>query len=118
MIIAAVTVKLFEDKAHMMWLISSYAIFTIGELLVSPIGLSMVSKLSPHRITALMMGGWFLVNSIAGKVAGLMATFWDSFINKEYYFLILTIAAAVAGLIMFFLSKWIAAVMREKTGSA
>ena len=101
----------------LLWLISTYAIFTIGELLVSPIGLSMVSKLAPARLTALMMGAWFLVNSIAGKVAGLMATFWDSFIDKKHYFLILVIAAAVAGTVMLFMSKWLARVIHEKTGS-
>jgi len=64
-----------------------------------------------------MMGGWFLVNSIAGKLAGLMATFWDSFIDKKYYFLILVVAAGIAGFIMLLLSKWVARVVYEKTGS-
>jgi len=117
MVIAISTRDIYVDKASMLWVIATYAVFTIGELLVSPIGLSMVSKLSPARLTALMMGGWFLVNSIAGKLAGLMATFWDSFIDKKYYFLILVVAAGIAGFIMLFLSKWVARVVYEKTGS-
>lgn len=117
MVIAIATTNIYVDKTSMFWIISTYALFTIGELLVSPIGLSMVSKLSPPRITALMMGAWFLVNSIAGKVAGLMATFWDSFIDKKNYFLILVISAAVAGVIMFMMSKWLARVIHEKTGA-
>ncbi len=117
MVIAIASTDIYADKSNMMWLIATYALFTIGELLVSPIGLSMVSKLSPPRVTALMMGAWFLVNSIAGKVAGLMATFWDSFIDKKNYFLILVIAAAVAGVIMFIISKWVAKVIHEKTGA-
>ncbi|GAA4301804.1 peptide MFS transporter [Compostibacter hankyongensis] len=117
MVIAVLSTDIYHDKSSMIWLISTYALFTIGELLVSPIGLSMVSKLSPGRITALMMGAWFLVNSIAGKLAGLMATFWDSFIDKENYFLILVISAAVAATIMFMMSKWLGRVIREKTGS-
>ncbi|MGH2644125.1 MAG: peptide MFS transporter, partial [Chitinophagaceae bacterium] len=60
----------------------------------------------------------FLVNSIAGKLAGLMATFWDTFIDKEDYFLILIIAAAVSTIIMFILSKRIAKVIHEKTGTS
>ena len=64
-----------------------------------------------------MMGGWYLVNSIAGKIAGLMATFWDSFIDKKTYFMILTVAAAVAGIVMLMIGKWIAKVVKEKTGS-
>jgi POT family proton-dependent oligopeptide transporter len=119
MLIAIVTTMpvIYHNKSSMMWLISTYAIFTVGELLVSPIGLSMVSKLAPARLTALMMGAWFLVNAIAGKVAGLMATFWDSFIDKKNYFLILVIAAAAATAIMFALSKRLSAVIREKTGA-
>jgi POT family proton-dependent oligopeptide transporter len=119
MLIAIVTTMpdIYHNKSSMVWLISTYAIFTVGELLVSPIGLSMVSKLAPARLTALMMGAWFLVNAIAGKVAGLMATFWDSFIDKKNYFLILAVAAAAATVIMFALSKRLSAVIREKTGA-
>jgi POT family proton-dependent oligopeptide transporter len=117
MVIAVMSTNIYHNKPEMYWLITTYALFTIGELLVSPIGLSMVSKLSPPRLTALMMGAWFLVNAIAGKVAGLMATFWDSFIDKKYYFMILAVAAGVAGLIMFSMSKWLAKIIHEKTGS-
>lgn len=117
MVIAASTTNVYVDKTAMAWLFGTYAVFTIGEILVSPIGLSMVSKLSPPRVTALMMGGWYLVNAIAGKVAGLMATFWDSFTNKSTYFLILVISAAIAGITMLILSKWIAKVVKDKTGS-
>lgn len=116
MYIAVMSTDVFHDKTEATWIVCTYAIFTIGELLVSPIGLSLVSKLSPPRITALMMGAWFIVNAIAGKLAGLMATFWDSFTHKENYFLILVIAGAIAGLIMFIMSKRLAAVVKEKTG--
>ena len=101
----------------MAFLAGTYAVFTVGEILVSPIGLSMVSKLSPPRLTALMMGGWYLVNSIAGKIAGMMATFWDNFTDKKMYFLILTVSAGIAGVVMVVISKWIAQVVKEKTGS-
>jgi POT family proton-dependent oligopeptide transporter len=117
MVFAVMSTNVYTDKTSMWWLISTYAIFTIGELLISPIGLSLVSKLSPVRTTALMMGGWFLVNAIAGKISGLMATFWDSFPDKKNYFLILFVAAMISGVIMFTLVKWIREVVHEKTGS-
>jgi POT family proton-dependent oligopeptide transporter len=117
MVFAASMTNVYVDKTSMAWLFGTYAVFTVGEILVSPIGLSMVSKLSPPRVTALMMGGWYLVNAIAGKVAGLMATFWDSFTNKSTYFLILVVSAAVAGVAMLMISKWIAKVVKDKTGS-
>lgn len=114
---AVMSNDIYVEKTNMLWLISTYAIFTIGELLISPIGLSMVSKLSPPRLTALMMGAWFLINSIAGKISGLMATFWDQFPQKQNYFLILFVAAMVAAVILFSMVKWLRAVVREKTGS-
>jgi POT family proton-dependent oligopeptide transporter len=117
MVLAASMTNVYIDKSSMAWLFGTYAIFTLGEIMVSPIGLSMVSKLSPPRVTALMMGGWYLVNAIAGKVAGMMATFWDSFTNKNTYFLILFITATIASVVMLMMSKWIAKVVREKTGS-
>ena len=116
MYFAVMSTNIYHNKAEASWIVCTYALFTVGELLVSPIGLSMVSKLSPPRLTALMMGAWFLVNAIAGKVAGVMATFWDSFIDKKNYFLILVIAAGIAGGVMFAMSKWLASVIKEKTG--
>jgi POT family proton-dependent oligopeptide transporter len=117
MIIAISTTNIYHNKVSMLWLISTYGLITLAELLVSPIGLSMVSKLAPARTTSLMMGAWFLVNSIGGKLAGLMTTFWGSFIDKRNYFLILVIAAGIAGLIALFISKRLAKTIYEKTGT-
>ena len=57
----------------MWWLIGLYVIHTIGELCLSPIGLSMVSKLAPLRLSSLMMGTWFLANAAANKFAGTLS---------------------------------------------
>ncbi|HVF98179.1 MAG TPA: peptide MFS transporter, partial [Flavisolibacter sp.] len=59
------------EKVSVLWLFGSYGIITIGELFLSPMGLSLVSKLSPVRITSLMMGGWFLSTSIGNKLSGI-----------------------------------------------
>jgi POT family proton-dependent oligopeptide transporter len=117
MIIAISTTNIYHNKVSMLWLISTYGLITLAELLVSPIGLSMVSKLAPARTTSLMMGAWFLVNSIGGKLAGLMTTFWGSFIDKRNYFLILVIAAGIAGLIALLISKRLAKAIYERTGT-
>lgn len=58
------------------WLILAYMIFTLGELCLSPIGLSMVSKLSPVRFTCLLMGVWFLTSAIANILAGQISTLY------------------------------------------
>jgi len=117
MYFAAKSTNIYLDKTSMSWLLSTYAIFTVAELLISPIGLSMVSKLAPVRLTALMMGAWFLVNAIAGKISGMMASYWDKFDDKGNYFLILFSLAIVSAIIMFLMVKKLAQVVREMTGS-
>ncbi|HSY75887.1 MAG TPA: peptide MFS transporter [Bacteroidia bacterium] len=117
MVFAVKSCDIYLDKTSMIWILSTYGIFSVGELLISPIGLSMVSKLSPPRLTALMMGAWFLINSIAGKISGMMASYWDKFDDKSNYFMILFVSSLVSAAIIFFMVKWLAAVVREKTGS-
>jgi len=117
MYFAVKSTNIYVDKTSMSWLLTTYAIFTVAELLISPIGLSMVSKLAPARLTALMMGAWFLVNSMAGKISGLMGSLWDKFDDKGNYFLILFFSAIFSAVIMLLMVKWLARVVREMTGS-
>lgn len=56
-------------KAHVIWLVMAYVFHTMGELCLSPIGLSMVSKLAPLKYTSLLMGVWFLFSGLGNKVA-------------------------------------------------
>ncbi|CAN5354546.1 peptide MFS transporter [soil metagenome] len=62
-----------QTKISMWWLIALYIIHTLGELSLSPIGLSMVSKLAPLRFSSLLMGTWFLANAVANKFAGTLS---------------------------------------------
>lgn len=105
-----------QVKASPMWLISSYMVITVGELFLSPMGLSMVSKLSPPRITALMMGGWFLSTSIGNKLSGVLATLWDKYDDKSYYFLVNFVLLAISALIIFSMLKWLNKIFEEKLG--
>ncbi|HYC39966.1 MAG TPA: peptide MFS transporter [Chitinophagaceae bacterium] len=109
--------SIYTHKASAIWLWLTYFIFTISEILLSPIGLSFVSKLSPARLTALMMGGWFLATSIGGKVAGVMTGFWDDFTDKKIFFLILVIAAFIGGILIYARIKSLNQIVRERTGS-
>jgi POT family proton-dependent oligopeptide transporter len=100
-------------KAGSMWLIASYGVITIGELCLSPMGLSLVSKLSPPRITALMMGGFFLAISVGNKLSGMLSSLWETIPEKQNFFLLnfgLVMAAAV---ILFLMLRWLNTVMRE-----
>ncbi len=103
-----------SEKASVWWLITTYGVITIGELLLSPMGLSLVSKLSPVRITALMMGGWFLSTSIGNKLSGVLATMWDGYENKANFFWVNFVLLMIATIIMFAMLRWLNRIMREK----
>ncbi len=102
------------EKVSVWWLIGSYGVVTIGELFLSPMGLSLVSKLSPVRNTSLMMGGWFLSTSIGNKLSGILASKWDEYDDKANYFWLNFGLLFAAALFLFVLLKWLNKVMKEK----
>lgn len=88
-------------KVSPWWLVAAYGVITIGELCLSPMGLSLVSKLSPPRLTALMMGGFFLSTAIGNKLSGVLSSMWFDYDNKANFFLVnfgLLLIATLIGL--------------------
>lgn len=114
MVGAVKATNLDSEKASSWWLIMTYGVITIGELCLSPMGLSLVSKLSPPRITALMMGGFFLSTAVGNKLSGMLSSLWETFDDKSNFFLLNFGLAIGATLMMVLLLKWLIAVMREK----
>lgn len=102
------------EKVSVWWLVANYGVITIGELFLSPMGLSVVSKLSPTNITSLMMGGWFLSTSIGNKLSGVLASMWDTYPDKSNFFWINFALLMTATLLMFVLLKQLNKVMKEK----
>jgi POT family proton-dependent oligopeptide transporter len=102
-------------KASAAWLFGTYAVITIGELFLSPMGLSLVSKLSPPRIVALMMGGWFLSTSIGNKLSGVLSGLWNFYENKAYFFLTNALLAMLAVISIFILLPWLRRVVKENS---
>ncbi len=103
-------------KVSILWLVGLYFIHTMGELCLSPIGLSMVNKLSPIRFASLLMGVWYLSMSSANKLAGALSSLYPeegkvkSLLGIEIatlfdFFMVFVVMAAVASLILFLLSK-------------
>lgn len=103
-------------KVSMMWLIVLYFLHTVGELCLSPIGLSLVNKLAPARFASLLMGTWFLANATANKFAGTLSSFYPekgkvtSFVGYHMtnifdFFVLFIVMSGVASIILFFLSK-------------
>ncbi|MCD0473423.1 peptide MFS transporter [Flavobacterium sp. EDS] len=101
------------EKVSVWWLVANYGIITIGELFLSPMGLSIVSKLSPKNITALMMGGWFLSTSIGNKLSGVLASMWDQYDNKMNFFWVNFALLMFATILMFALVKNLNKVMKD-----
>ena len=101
------------EKVSVWWLVANYGIITIGELFLSPMGLSIVSKLSPKNITALMMGGWFLATSIGNKLSGVLASMWDTYDDKANFFWVNFALLMFATILMFALVKNLNKVMKD-----
>ena len=101
-----------EFKASPWWLVASYGVITVGELCLSPMGLALVSKLSPKRVTALMMGGWFLSTAIGNKLSGVLAGLWER-IPLEGIFWINFGSAVVAAIAIGAMTPWIRRVMSK-----
>jgi POT family proton-dependent oligopeptide transporter len=85
------------------WLISAYGIVSLGELMLSPMGLSLVSKVAPAHMRGLMMGGWFVATAIGNKLTaiGVYWRVWD----HSTFFLVLATMALVMALVLLFLLK-------------
>jgi len=103
-----------SEKVSVWWLVGGYGVITIGELLLSPMGLSLVSKLSPVRITSLMMGGWFLATSIGNKLSGILASMWDTYENKANFFWLNFILLMAAAAMLFLMLKNLNKIMKSR----
>ncbi|MRG46433.1 MFS transporter [Chitinophaga sp. SYP-B3965] len=103
------------EKASFWWLFGCYGVITAGELLLSPMGLSLVSKLSPPRLTSLMMGGWFLATSMGNKLSGVLAATWDLYENKANYFLVNFVLLIFSAGIIFIMLRWLNRVFKANT---
>ncbi len=102
------------EKASVWWLIGTYGVVTVGELCLSPMGLSMVSKMAPPRIAGLMMGGWQLATSIGNKLSGVLATLWDKYDDKANFFWVNFALLAAAALILTLMLRWLNRIFREQ----
>lgn len=121
-----------EVKVSMLWLISLYFIHTLGELCLSPIGLSMVNQLAPARFASLLMGVWFLSTSTANKFAGMLSALYPEFDetgslikassflgfsieNLFDFFILFVVMSGIASIILFTLTRKLHKMMHETT---
>ena len=93
-----------ETSISLWWLVGVYFLHTMGELCLSPIGLSMVSKVSPKKIASLMMGFWFLSSAVANFTAGKLPAILES--NNLDLFTFLSVSSLLAGLVLILISSF------------
>lgn len=91
-------------KASIWWLVMTYLVHTIGELCLSPVGLSVVTKLSPPKLASLLMGVWLMSSFIANVVGGFLASSVES-MGAGTIFLYISLFVIVCGLVMISLNK-------------
>lgn len=110
------------------WLLITYVVYTWGELCLSPVGLSMVTKLSPKRLQSLMMGLWFFTFALSNLLAGLVARFSTKFVPETPgeeaeltfileglpgFYLMLVVFPIAAGFLLFVLAPWLKRMMGD-----
>lgn len=104
MIPAAMLYARDGSPVSMFWLIGFNLLVTLGELYVSPVGLSLVTTLSPTRMVSMAMGIWFLSSFVGNYGAGFLGHYWD-IVTKEVFFLVMASIGIAAGLTMLLIHK-------------
>lgn len=95
-----------------LWLVAVYLLHTFGELSLSPIGLSMITKLSPPKITTIMMGLWFSSTALANYMAGMLEKILQNYLPEMHLFHFLVITSFSAGLVLLLLSPFLKKMMK------
>jgi POT family proton-dependent oligopeptide transporter len=93
-----------DGKGSLFWPVFCTLLLTIGELYLSPIGLSLVTKVSPVRIVSMMMGMWFVSSFLGNTLSGYIGIFYERW-SKDMFFLMLTLLGLGAGAAMFAFNK-------------
>jgi proton-dependent oligopeptide transporter, POT family len=93
-----------SGQASWLWVLGAIAITTVGELYLSPVGLSLVTKVAPARLLSMMMGVWLATSFTGGFLAGYLGSFWSR-MEKPHFFLMIAAVSALAG-VMILLCRW------------
>jgi len=88
------------DRINFMWLVGSTLLYTIGELYLSPIGLSLVTKVAPARLVSMLMGMWYMSNFFGNYLTGYLGTFYEK-MSHGSFFLLLAALGVAAGISIF-----------------
>jgi POT family proton-dependent oligopeptide transporter len=82
------------NKASVLWLVAATVLLTLGELYLSPVGLSLVTKVSPARVVSMMMGTWFISSFLGNYLQGYIGTYWSKMPKSTFFFMLTGLAFA------------------------
>jgi len=99
-------------KASWLWLFFYFVVITVGELYLSPTGLSLVTKIAPKTLLSMMMGIWLATSFVGGFLAGYLGTFWST-MDKANFFLMLALISGAAGVAIMLLRRPLRAVLQD-----
>ena len=111
-LIIASTLAAGGVKVSPAWLILTYLLHTFGELSLSPVGLSAMTRLTPARVAGLMMGVWFLALSVGNFIGGRLASLYGSMPLPELFGIIASVGVG-GGVVLLFLARPITRMMGE-----
>jgi POT family proton-dependent oligopeptide transporter len=102
-----------DGKSSVYGLLVYYVFLTIGELCISPVGLSTVSTLAPEKVVGLLMGIWFLSNAISHYISGWLSGAYTKWMSIEQFFMSFVISSVLAALLLLFVNKKMNVLLRR-----
>jgi POT family proton-dependent oligopeptide transporter len=117
LIMAVAAWRAAGDEASWLWLLAYFVVITLGELYISPIGLSLVSKLAPARMVSMLMGLWLATSFAGNLMAGWLGSFWSE-MDKIMFFLMIAGIAALAGAVILLFERPLRGIVADQTVAA
>ena len=112
MILVAAALHAGGGKSSWLWLFAYFVVITIGELYISPTGLSLVSKIAPARYLSMLMGVWLATSFTGNFIAGWLGSFWSS-MDKAQFFLMIAAVSGAAGAVILAFDRPLRSVLRD-----
>jgi proton-dependent oligopeptide transporter, POT family len=94
-----------HGRVSVAWLINAYAVITVAEICLSPMGLSLVAKLAPPRMAGFLMGMWFAVSALGSYLAGFVGGFWDTMPHSRFFGFLVVSSLIAFGLLVLALKR-------------
>jgi POT family proton-dependent oligopeptide transporter len=94
--------NMYDFKVSALWLLGAYGVLTAGELMLSPMGLALVSKVAPRRFRGVMMGGWFVATAIGNKLTQI-GELWDDIPHSTFWLMLSGLAIVMAVVLLLIL---------------